>query len=193
MASSPNSCRRQLSNSTAPLRFRWPLVPLLDWNWWMHWLASRRCAAIIFYLAFAAICSSSSAALPKPASNLSARHRLPATSVSATCCSTAPAPAQQLTNIMCRNIRPLFNFDPPVTDEEIRAASLQFVRKISGFTKPSKANEGPFLAAIDEIAGVSRRLINALETNAPPKNREEEAAKGRAGSAERYGTCRYLL
>ncbi len=89
---------------------------------------------------------------------------------------------------MCRNIRPLFNFDPPVTDEEIRAASLQFVRKISGFTKPSKANEGPFLAAIDEIAGVSRRLINALETNAPPKNREEEAAKGRARSAERYGT-----
>jgi len=89
---------------------------------------------------------------------------------------------------MCRNIRPLFNFDPPVTDEEIRAASLQFVRKISGFTKPSKANEGPFLAAIDEIAGVSRRLIDALETNAPPKNREEEAAKARARSAERYGT-----
>ena len=87
---------------------------------------------------------------------------------------------------MCRNIRPLFNFDPPVTDEEIRAASLQFVRKISGFTKPSKANEAAFLAAIDEISGVSHRLLQSLETTAPAKNRDEEAAKARARSAERY-------
>jgi hypothetical protein len=88
---------------------------------------------------------------------------------------------------MCRNIKTLFNFDPPVTDEEVRAASLQFVRKISGFSKPSKANEGVFLAAIDEIAGVSSRLLRALETNAPPKNREEEAAKAKARAAERFG------
>jgi hypothetical protein len=88
---------------------------------------------------------------------------------------------------MCRNIKTLFNFDPPVTDEEIRAASLQFVRKISGFTKPSKANEHLFLAAVDEIAGVSARLLYALETSAPPKNREEEAAKAKARSAERFG------
>ncbi len=88
---------------------------------------------------------------------------------------------------MCRNIKTLFNFDPPVTEEEVRAASLQFVRKISGFTKPSKANEGVFLAAIDEIAGVSNRLLRSLETNAPPKNREEEAAKAKARAAERFG------
>jgi hypothetical protein len=88
---------------------------------------------------------------------------------------------------MCRNIKTLFNFDPPVTDEEVRAASLQFVRKISGFTKPSKANEGVFLAAINEIAGVSNRLLRSLETNAPPKNREEEAAKAKARAAERFG------
>jgi len=88
---------------------------------------------------------------------------------------------------MCRNIKILFNFDPPVTDEEIRAASLQFVRKISGFNKPSKANEPAFLAAVDEVAGVSTRLLRLLETNAPPKNREEEAAKGRARAAERFG------
>jgi hypothetical protein len=87
---------------------------------------------------------------------------------------------------MCRNIKPLFNFDPPTTEEEIRAASLQFVRKISGFTKPSKANEGPFLAAIDEIAGISARLISGLETTAPPKSREEEAAKARARGAARF-------
>ena len=80
---------------------------------------------------------------------------------------------------MCRNIKLLFNFDPPVTDEEIRAASLQFVRKISGFTKPSKANETSFLAAVDEIAGVSSRLLHELDTNAPPKSREEEAEKRR--------------
>lgn len=88
---------------------------------------------------------------------------------------------------MCRNIKILFNFDPPVTDDEIRAASLQFVRKISGFNKPSKANESAFLAAIDEIAAVSGRLLRSLETNAPPKNREEEAAKARARAAERFG------
>jgi hypothetical protein len=88
---------------------------------------------------------------------------------------------------MCRNIRPLFNFDPPVTDDEIRAAALQFVRKISGFTKPSKTNEGPFQTAIEEISDVSLRLLRSLETTAPPKNREEEAAKARARVAERFG------
>jgi hypothetical protein len=87
---------------------------------------------------------------------------------------------------MCRNIKTLFNFEPPVTDEEIRAASLQFVRKVSGFNKPSKANEVAFLAAVDEIAAVSRKLLDALETNAPPRNREEEAAKARARSAQRF-------
>ena len=88
---------------------------------------------------------------------------------------------------MCRNIKTLFNFDPPVTAEEIQAASLQFVRKITGFTKPSKANEALFLAAVDEIAGVSTRLLRSLETNAPPKNREEAAAKAKARAAERFG------
>jgi hypothetical protein len=88
---------------------------------------------------------------------------------------------------MCRNIKLLFNFDPPVTPEEIQAASLQFVRKISGFNKPSKANEAAFLAAIDDIAQVSARLLRALETTAPPKNREEEAAKARERSAARFG------
>jgi len=88
---------------------------------------------------------------------------------------------------MCRNIKTLFNFDPPVTDDEIRAASLQFVRKISGFTKPSKANEPAFLAAVEEVAGVSARLLRALETTAPPKSREEEAAKAKARAAERFG------
>jgi hypothetical protein len=89
---------------------------------------------------------------------------------------------------MCRNIKTLFNFEPPVTDEEILAASLQFVRKLSGFNKPSKANEVAFLAAVDEIAAVSRKLLNALETNAPPRNRDEEAAKARARSARRFPT-----
>lgn len=89
---------------------------------------------------------------------------------------------------MCRNIRTLFNFDPPVTEAEIRAAALQFVRKISGFHKPSKANEKAFLAAVDEITNISSRLLQALETNAPPKNREEEAAKARARSAKRFRT-----
>jgi hypothetical protein len=88
---------------------------------------------------------------------------------------------------MCRNIKTLFNFDPPVTDEEVRAASLQFVRKISGFNKPSKANEASFLAATEEIAGISIRLLRSLETIAPPKNREEEAAKAKARAAERFG------
>jgi hypothetical protein len=88
---------------------------------------------------------------------------------------------------MCRNIKTLFNFAPPVTDDEVRAASLQFVRKISGFNKPSKANEAAFLAAIDEVAAVSSRLLHSLQTTAPPKNREEEAAKAKARAAERFG------
>ncbi len=88
---------------------------------------------------------------------------------------------------MCRNIRTLFNFDPPVTTEEVQNASLQFVRKISGFTKPSKANEAAFLTAVDEIAAVSSRLIRSLETNAPPKNREEEATRAKARAAARFG------
>jgi hypothetical protein len=88
---------------------------------------------------------------------------------------------------MCRNIKTLFNFEPPVTPDEVRAASLQFVRKITGFNKPSKANEAAFLGAIDEIADASIRLLTALETNAPPKNREEEAAKAKARAAERFG------
>ena len=88
---------------------------------------------------------------------------------------------------MCRNIKTLYNFDPPVTPEEVRAASLQFVRKITGFNKPSKANEAAFLAAIDEIANVSLQLLQSLETSAPPKNREEEAAKAKARAAERFG------
>ena len=87
---------------------------------------------------------------------------------------------------MCRNIRTLYNFDPPVTPEEVRAASLQFVRKITGFNKPSKANEAAFLAAIDEVAAASTRLLQSLETTAPPKNREEEAAKAKARTAERF-------
>jgi len=89
---------------------------------------------------------------------------------------------------MCRNIKMLFNFDPPVTDEEIRAASLQFVRKVSGFNKPSKANEALFLAAVDEIAAVSARLLSQLETNAPPRSREEEAAKAKARNALLFAT-----
>jgi len=88
---------------------------------------------------------------------------------------------------MCRNIKPLFNFDPPVTDEEIRAASLQFVRKISGFHKPSKGNEAAFNKAIDEVARASERLVRSLETTAPPRNREDEAAKAKARAAARFG------
>jgi hypothetical protein len=87
---------------------------------------------------------------------------------------------------MCRNIKMLFNFDPPVTPEEVRAASLQYVRKISGFNKPSKANEAAFLAAVDEVAAISTRLLRSLETNAPARNREEEAARAKARSAERF-------
>jgi len=88
---------------------------------------------------------------------------------------------------MCRNIRPLFNFDPPATDEEIRAAALQFVRKISGFNKPSNANEAPFQAAVDDIAAVSAHFLISLKTGSPPKNREEEAAKAIARAAQRFG------
>jgi hypothetical protein len=87
---------------------------------------------------------------------------------------------------MCRNIKTLFNFDPPVTSEEVHNASLQFVRKISGFGKPSKANEAAFLAAVDEIAAISSRLLRSLETSAPPKNREEESAKLKARTAGRF-------
>ena len=89
---------------------------------------------------------------------------------------------------MCRSIKTLFNFQPPVTHEEIHAASLQFVRKLSGFNKPSKANETAFQAAVDEIAEVAHKLLHSLETHAPPRNREEEAAKARARAAERFGT-----
>ena len=87
---------------------------------------------------------------------------------------------------MCRNIKTLFNFEPPVTDEEIRAAALQFVRKLSGFTKPSRANEAAFAAAVDEVAAVASKLLYSLETNAPARNRDEEAAKARARSAQRF-------
>jgi hypothetical protein len=88
---------------------------------------------------------------------------------------------------MCRNIRTLFNFEPPVTQEEVEAASLQFVRKITGFNKPSRANEVAFRAAVDEIAKISERLLASLESSAAPKNRELEAAKAKARAAERYG------
>jgi hypothetical protein len=87
---------------------------------------------------------------------------------------------------MCRNIKSLFNLEPPVTEEEIREASLQFVRKVSGFNKPSKANEGAFFAAVDEIAAASCALLSALETNAPPRNRIEEAEKAQARTAQRF-------
>ena len=88
---------------------------------------------------------------------------------------------------MCRNIRTLFNFDPPVTEAEIHAASLQFVRKITGLNKPSRANEAAFAAAVEEVAGISARLLQSLETTAPPKNREVEAVRARARAAERFG------
>ena len=88
---------------------------------------------------------------------------------------------------MCRNIKTLFNFEPPATDEEVRAASLQFVRKLSGMNAPSKANEGVFNQAIDEVFEVARRLVDALETNAPPRDREVEAAKAKARAVERFG------
>lgn len=88
---------------------------------------------------------------------------------------------------MCRNIKTLFNFEPPATDEEIRAASLQFVRKLSGMNAPSRANEAAFNAAIEDVFATARRLVDSLETQAPPKDREEEAAKARARAAERFG------
>jgi hypothetical protein len=91
---------------------------------------------------------------------------------------------------MCRNIKTLFNFDPPATDEEIRAASLQFVRKLSGFNKPSQANEAAFSRAIDDVADIARRLIDSLKTGASPRNREEVAAAARARSAERFASAR---
>jgi hypothetical protein len=87
---------------------------------------------------------------------------------------------------MCRNIKTLYNFEPPVTDDEIRAAAVQFMRKVSGFNTPSKANEAAFSAAVEEIAVISRTLLDSLRTNAPPRNREEEAAKARARAAERF-------
>ena len=87
---------------------------------------------------------------------------------------------------MCRNIKPLFNFEPPATEEEIRAASLQFVRKVSGFNKPSKANEATFLAAVVAIAAISSNLLSSLETNTPPRNRTEEAAKAQTRAAQRF-------
>lgn len=89
---------------------------------------------------------------------------------------------------MCRNIKPLFNFDPPANEDEVRAAALQFVRKLSGFTKPSKVNEEAFNAAVEEIAAIARTLLTSLETNAPPKDRQEEAAKAKARSAQRFAS-----
>jgi hypothetical protein len=89
---------------------------------------------------------------------------------------------------MCRNIKTLYNFDPPVTDEEIHDAALQFVRKISGFNKPSKANEAAFLTAVEEITAISKKLLDSLETNAPAKNREEEIAKARARAVQRFSS-----
>lgn len=90
---------------------------------------------------------------------------------------------------MCRNIRTLYNFSPPATDEEVRAASLQFVRKVSGFNKPSLANQAAFDRAVDDVAEAARRLLDALTTTAPPKDREEEAAKARQRAAQRFGTA----
>ena len=92
----------------------------------------------------------------------------------------------EVTLFMCRNIKTLFNFDPPVTEEEVRAASLQFVRKITGFNKPSRTNEAAFAAAVDEVAAISSRLLHSLDSSAPPKNREEEAAKAKARAVARF-------
>ncbi len=89
---------------------------------------------------------------------------------------------------MCRNIKTLFNFEPPATDEEVRAAALQFVRKVSGFSKPSKVNEAAFFEAVGEVMAASQRLLKSLEPNAPPKDRAEEAAKAKARAARRYRT-----
>lgn len=93
---------------------------------------------------------------------------------------------------MCRNIKTLFNFDPPATDDEVRASALQFVRKISGTTRPSKANEAVFAAAVDEVTEVARRLVDSLVTTAAPKNREAEAARARARNARRFGPAENL-
>lgn len=93
---------------------------------------------------------------------------------------------------MCRNIRTLFNFEPPATDEEIRAASLQFVRKLSGFSKPSQSNEAAFERAIEEVAASARTLIDALVTSSPPRDREEEAVRARARAAKRYGAMAFV-
>lgn len=90
---------------------------------------------------------------------------------------------------MCRNIRTLFNFEPPATDAEVRAAALQFVRKISGFTRPSQANQAAFEAAVDDVAGIARRLLDALVTTAPPRDREVEAAKAKERAAKRFGAA----
>jgi hypothetical protein len=100
----------------------------------------------------------------------------------------APGSIPQLEARMCRNIRPLFNFEPPVTEEEIHAASLQFVRKITGFNKPSRSNEAAFHSAVDQIATIARQLLLSLESTAPPKNREEVAARAKARAAQRFGT-----
>lgn len=94
---------------------------------------------------------------------------------------------------MCRNIKPLFNFEPPATADEVRAASLQFVRKISGFHHPSKANEDAFVTAVDQVAEAAMRLLSALETSAPPRNRETEAAKAKVRAAQRFGVARSSL
>jgi hypothetical protein len=101
--------------------------------------------------------------------------------------SAAITPLRIVEVVMCRNIKNLFNFDPPVTDDEVRAAALQFVRKISGFNKPSKANEVYFHVAIDEVAASAKRLLRSMDTSAPPKDREEEAAKAKARSVARFG------
>jgi hypothetical protein len=96
------------------------------------------------------------------------------------------APLDMRRTRMCRNIKVLFNFDPPVTDEEVRAAALQYVRKVSGFHKPSKANEAAFLAAVEDVAAASRNLLRSLETSAPPRSREQEAAKARSRASRRF-------
>jgi hypothetical protein len=102
----------------------------------------------------------------------------------------APATTPDRAFVMCRNIRPLYHFEPPVTDDEVQAASLQFIRKVSGFTRPSAANQAPFDQAVADVSAVVHRLLHSLVTNAPPKNRETEAAKARARAAKRYGGAR---
>src|SRR3954447_11757644 len=156
----------------------------------MLWSRNRRLVVITCCRVCVAIFCLSLAGSAKRVWSLSARQRLRATPGSASFFLSVSGSALLCwrNKSMCRNIKPLFNFDPPTTEEEIRAASLQFVRKISGFTKPSKANEAAFLAAIDDITGIATRLLRSLETTAPPKNRDEEAAKAKARAAERFGT-----